>query len=240
MINRQRVFQSFPDEVEVAPDGLVTLRQRLWGEFSQAMDLRDFPLDRHRFSTRFSATGFTPDEVVFVQTDEAPSQVSRDRTLPDWIITDQYSEAYAFMPMPELEGELPGFAFHFEAHRDTDYYVFKVILPLLLLVAMSWLAFWINIEESSTQVSVSITTILTLIAYRFAIGSTQPTVSYLTRMDMLILGSTLLTFLALMMVVFIQIMRRNDRLDAALKVQHWCRVVFPLGLGVGVLQSLIL
>jgi hypothetical protein len=50
----------------------------------------------------------------------------------------------------------------------------KVILPLILIVAMSWIVFWIDPEESGIQISVAITTMLTLIAYRFAVGADLP------------------------------------------------------------------
>ena len=58
----------------------------------------------------------------------------------------------------------------FEARRYPGYFISKVILPLIFIVAMSWVVFWID-PESGTRVSVSVTAMLTLIAYRFAVGS---------------------------------------------------------------------
>jgi len=37
---------------------------------------------------------------------------------------------------------MPGMVFSIEAKRDTNYFKFKVILPLILIVMMSWLVFW--------------------------------------------------------------------------------------------------
>jgi hypothetical protein len=55
-------------------------------------------------------------------------------------------------------------------------------------------AFEIN---ASSQVSIAMTSMLTLIAYRFAIDSQLPRLPYMTRLDVFILASTLLVFFPL-------------------------------------------
>ena len=77
----------------------------------------------------------------------------------------------------------------FTAQRYTTNYVLKIILPLFMIVAMSWIVFWINPEQAGTQIGVATTSMLTLIAYRFMVGGTMPPVPYLTRMDYFIFGS---------------------------------------------------
>ena len=51
---------------------------------------------------------------------------------------------------------------------------FRIILPLLLIVAMSWLVFWIDPELAGPQISIAVTSMLTLIAYRFMVGGMLP------------------------------------------------------------------
>jgi len=240
VVNRQRMFLTFPDEVEVSPSGEVVQRQRMWGDLTQATDLRNFPFDAHRFDIDLLAVGKSPAQVALVQDELVESMVAPDYTLPDWTITGWEAGSFDLLPVPGSSKAISGFRFSFEASRNTTYYLLKVILPLLLLATLSWLVFWISIEESSIQVSVSITTILTLIAYRFAIGSSLPAVSYMTRLDSMILGATVLTFAALGLVVIIQSLRRNDRLATALRLQRICRIAFPTALVVGVLNWLVL
>jgi len=239
VLNRQRVFLTFPDEVKVSPAGEVSLQQRMWGDFTQPTDLRNFPFDAHQFNFDLIAVGLSPEQVILIQDESAESAVARDYTLPDWTITGWKAGTWEFKPLPNGAVVVSGFRFSFEAQRNTTFYILKVILPLLLLASLSWLVFWIDIKESSIQVSVSITTILTLIAYRFAIGSSLPAVSYLTRMDSMILGATILTFAALGMVVLIQSILRSDRPVLAAKVQLACRIIFPTALLTGVFQWLV-
>jgi glycine receptor alpha-4 len=50
------------------------------------------------------------------------------------------------------------------------------------------------------RMSVAVTTMLTLMAYRFALGRLVPNLPYLTRFDYFTLGPTILIFLVLLLV----------------------------------------
>jgi hypothetical protein len=114
-------------------------------------------------------------------------------------------------------------AFSFEAKRRAGYFIGKVIIPLLLIVAMSWVVFWIDPRESGTQISVAITAMLTLIAYRFSVGTQLPKVEYMTRLDLFILGSSMLVFASLIQVVVTSSFVKTDRFPQARIFDLWCR-----------------
>jgi hypothetical protein len=120
------------------------------------------------------------------------------------------------------------FEFRFEAQRHVGYFVTKVILPLIFIVAMSWVVFWIDPVDAGSQVSVSVTAMLTLIAYRFAVGALLPKVSYLTRMDDFILASTVLVFLSLVEGVVTSRLAAGGRLAIARQMDRHARWVFPV------------
>ena len=132
-------------------------------------------------------------------------------------------------PVELIEGapSLPGMAFEFEASRHIGYYLTKVLLPLVMIVMMSWIVFWIHPTESATQISVAVTSMLTLIAYRFALGSMLPDVSYVTRMDGFILVSTLMVFGALLEAVFTSRLADTGKEELAIKIDHICQKLFP-------------
>jgi hypothetical protein len=110
----------------------------------------------------------------------------------------------------------------------SSHYVVKVIVPLMLIVAMSWVVFWIDPKESGSQIGVAVTTMLTLIAYRFAVGAELPNIHYLTRMDLFLLGSTVLVFTSLLEVVITSSLAGRDHLEGARSVDRWARWLFPL------------
>ena len=108
-----------------------------------------------------------------------------------------------------------------------EYFVVKIILPLILIVAMSWIVFWIDPKESGIQISVAITTMLTLIADRFAVGAELPKVSYLTRLDFFILSGTILVFASLIEVIVTSTIAQQEKIELARKLDRWSRLLFP-------------
>ena len=52
------------------------------------------------------------------------------------------------------------YEFEITAKRISAFYVWKVILPLCLIVAMSWTVFWINPAQFGPQIGMSATSML--------------------------------------------------------------------------------
>jgi hypothetical protein len=160
-------------------------------------------------------------------------------SVADWELTDFRSESRPYEAIPG-EPALPGLLISFEGRRHVRHYVVKVIIPLVLIVAMSWVVFWIDPLQTASQISVAVTTMLTLIAYRFAVGSELPNIHYLTRMDEFLLGSTVLVFASLLEVVVTSSLASRDQLERARRVDRRARWIFPLGLVLLTLQAFVL
>jgi hypothetical protein len=92
---------------------------------------------------------------------------------------------------------------------------------------MSWAVFWTDPVNASAQLSVAVTSMLTLIAYRFAVDTQLPRLPYMTRLDVFFLVSTLLVFLSLIEVVITMILDNNDRKKQAQRIDRYCRIIFP-------------
>src|SRR5205814_6558167 len=102
-----------------------------------------------------------------------------------------------------------------------------VILPLILIVMMSYAVFCLKKKTSNSQISIAVTSMLTLIAYRFAVDSQLPRLPYMTRLDALFLTSTLLVFFSLVEVLATTILDNNRQTERAKKLDRYCRVIFP-------------
>src|ERR1700694_2230097 len=193
------VTRKFPDMAEVEPDGRVIYRQRYAGAFTQPLRLRSFPFDRQTFRLQVVAVRYRPSEVQFVPDQEwidnglkQAGGIAPSITLPDWTIENWNTKSLSYALAPSFE--YSGYAFEFTAARDVQHYVLKVILPLVLIVMMSWSVFWTDPTNSNTQFSIAVTSMLTLIAYRYAVDSQLPRLPYMTRLDVFFLISKLLVF----------------------------------------------
>jgi hypothetical protein len=230
-VNQQRIWETLPKEAKISSNGTVEYFQRVWGSFSQPIDLREFPFDSQKFESKIAAVGNTPETVEFKQNPEIPSGVASDFSLPDWKVTGWKLDISPYAPLTPKR-QTASATLTITAKRYSSHYVLKIILPLVLIMAMSWIVFWIDPVEQGTQIGVATTSMLTLIAYRFMIGGKLPPVPYLTRMDMFILGATFLVFLALLQSVVTSTMAKNGRHELARKMDRICRITFPLAFGV--------
>lgn len=225
IINTQRYWENTRDEVEVSPEGRVTYRLHVFGDFSQALDLRDFPMDKHVFEVPVVAAGYRPDEIVFEPVPTIDSFIADRLSVADWKVDNMRGEARV---IPLTDGlKLPAFVFSFEAERRLHHYVIKAIIPLCLIVIMSWVVFWISPEHIPNQLSVAVTTVLTLIAYHIALSGRLPDIPYLTHMDKFLFSATVLVFMALIEVVVTSHLASTDRIALARRIDRTARWLFP-------------
>jgi hypothetical protein len=233
LVNQQGIIaKSLPEVVQVDPDGTVTYHQRYAGRMSQPLRLFDFPMDTHPFEIRFVATGYTANDLRFVA-DEVQrgnqhflgGEMASELSLPNWQVLSYETVAEPYNPIPELN--TASFAFRFEAKRYIGYFLWQVVLPLVVVVVMSWSAFWIDGENVGARTSMATSSVLTLITLRFVLSSLLPRLPYMTRMDYLTVGSTILVLLAMIVVLATSFLRRRHRDASAECVDRWASIGFP-------------
>jgi hypothetical protein len=76
------------------------------------------------------------------------------------------------------------------------------------------------------------TTMLTLIAYRFSLGTSVPNLNYRTRFDYFMLASTVLTFLILLLVVSGAYLVGKGKVTLVHCIDTWAGLAFPMVFGV--------
>lgn len=224
IVNQQGVMRSFPESVDVSPEGQVTYRQRFWGTFSQPLDLADFPFDNQVLNIQVVAVGFDDNEVQLVPS--SYSGVSSDYSITDWQVLDHSIELTS-ITLGTHGTPIPVLVMSLNVERYDGYYLVKIVLPMIMIVLMSMLVFWIDPEQSGTQIGVATTAMLTLIAYRFAVGANLPKLSFLTRLDYFILAATVLVFTSLIMVVWTSALARNGKSDVAHAIDRKARWSMP-------------
>src|SRR6266705_2968084 len=219
------VSRRLPESVEVESDGTVTYRQRYVGAFTQPLRLQSFPFDRQTFRVQLVAIRYQSNEVMFVPDQvwirdglKEAGGISPSVTLPDWTIEKWELKPLVYALAPHHQ--YSSYAFEFTASRNVQHYILKVILPLVLIVMMSWAVFWIDPINASSQISVAVTSMLTLIAYRFAVDNQLPRLPYMTRLDAFILASSLLVFVSLIQVLVTTSLGNKQQIERARKIDR--------------------
>ena len=112
--------------------------------------------------------------------------------------------------------------------RRYRYYLWKVFLPLLAMVAIAYSAFWIKTSDYYTQISITLTAILNEIAFLFAISSSLPKVPYLTFIDGFFLVSFAFSSACIVELVAIHQNLERNRAEYAARVRTISRILYPL------------
>lgn len=237
ILNEQNLRRTFPAMVEIQPDGTVLYRQRYWGSLSQPLELRRFPFDSQRLEITLLALNWGNHPVV-LRTGDRSGLLDRLR-IPDWNVTSWGIESTQIDP-GAVGAPMPAVVFSLDVDRDRSFFRLKVMIPLLLIVAMSWLVFWLDPALVAPRISVAVTAMLTLIAYRFAIGAMVPRLPFLTSLDYFVLGSSVLVFVGLAVVVWSTQQQSAGHTERALAIDRRARWAAPLLYALLIAETLFL
>lgn len=199
IVNQRDLETARPEGLEVQPDRSALNRQRFFGDFAAPMMPRDFPFDRQTIDCHLVFPGASPDDVRVVVDTQRTGRLD-PLSVADWRVGEATLEVRP-LSTPGSDRQVAGVVLRIDAERQVEFYVLKAFASVAIIVAMGWVVFWIPGRHVGPRVSLSVTAMLTLIAYRFLLGSVLPPVPYLTRMDWFLLASILLVFVGLVAVV---------------------------------------
>ena len=219
----------FDTAIQVAPDGTVTYAERFRVVVSSKFALRRFPFDRQTLVVLIHPFLIDHPRIGFKLGDNAAwtaSEFENYSSLAQWRLTSV--EPRVGMA-PTYGGHTIAEArFAIAVQRRSSFYLWKVFLPLLLMVFLSWAVFWIEAGDLSNQIQVAVTTILTVIAFAFAISATMPRLPYLTYIDAFFLECYIYVFLAVVELMVVHVTHRSEaRRDLGLTIRKYSRWVIP-------------
>jgi hypothetical protein len=194
LLNRRKLERSSDPKLSVAPDGLVTQAVRAYGDFTFQADLSDFPFDHQELY--FTIVSNRDRSDVKVVTSPRHIGMAEQLTVANWQIQQDGSRSSEYY-VSTLDRTISRLDVIFQAQRRSGFYTWHLLVPLFLVVMMTWTVFWIPREFVPPRVGLVATSMLTLIAYRFAISSHLPPIAYLTRLDKFMVASSVLVFAAL-------------------------------------------
>ncbi len=238
LVNERNVRRRFEETATVDENGIVTHVQRIQGEFTVPLRLKEFPFDSQKLSIEIVARDHTPDEVEFVL-DKRVTGMEENLTLTDWTIGEAGTDFSPKYLAPQMR-DLAQVKMYFTIHRDLRYYFLKIFLPLTLIICMSWAVFWINPNHLPSQIGVSTSAVLTLIAFQFSLGYMLPRLAYLTRADRFVIGSTFLVFGAFGEALLTSYLAEHGKEKRAIAIDRVSRWLFPLMFLLVILVSFVL
>jgi len=108
--------------------------------------------------------------------------------------------------------------------RNTNYFIFKIIIPVFLILAIAWSVMWIPPNQVESRLTTSIVALLALIAYNFVFNEDLPKLSYLTSLDRYILLSYLFCAIPTFLTIYFSRLTKKDY-NIALSVNKKSRLL---------------
>ena len=106
-------------------------------------------------------------------------------------------------------GSFPCLEIRFVLQRDIGYFLIQVYVPSILIVILSWVSFWINIEATPARVSLGLLTVLTMTTQSAGARSTLPRVSYIKAIDVWMSMCLIFVFTSLLEFAFVNVVSRS-------------------------------
>jgi hypothetical protein len=228
-VNATVPHASYDTALLVTPDGTVKYTERVSASLSSDFQLRHFPFDRQRLSIFVHPFVDQAHLVVFRDDDPATSITTEERLyggLAQWDVLG-ISAHTSMVPMTRGR-RIAEIRFNILVKRRYPFYLYKVFLPLVLMVALSWTVFWVDPADLASQVQISVTTILTVIAFAFAISVNLPKMPYLTYIDAFFLTCYIFVFLTAVEVTTVHVAGRSRRHGAVTRIRRVSRIVMPI------------
>lgn len=220
-------------------DGSMTYVEEMNATVEIPMSLHRFPFDREEFEIIFEVLGFNKDEVLLEADPQTTGSEASGVSISEWrleeirVATREYDPVYG----DGQQGMLSAFVMTLDMARRPGFMLRVVVIPLMLLVALSWSVFWMDRESLGDRMDISFIGILTVVAYQIMVSGFLPRISYPTLMSAFLYISFLTLCAAVVVNLRVGHLDRSDRREQGDRVDRRSRWAFPLGYVMAVLLA---
>jgi hypothetical protein len=228
MVNASVQREKITTNARGDPDGTIHYLELFQAELTTSFYLEPFPFDTESLEM-FVEPFLDERDTMTLEYDNQVGGVGTEPfvELAQWKILairgaeQRHAIAATGRAISELEIDLV-------VQRRYRYYLWKVFLPLFAMVAIAYSAFWIKTSDYYTQISITLTAILTEIAFLFAISSSLPKVPYLTFIDAFFLMSFAFSCGCIVELVVVHQSLERNREEHAARVRTISRILYPV------------
>ncbi|XP_045581084.2 glycine receptor subunit alpha-2 isoform X2 [Procambarus clarkii] len=194
--------------LRIHPDGSILYILRLKLTFSCMMDLSSFPLDHQTCYIQIASFVKTTRELELVWYEHTPIKMYKRLKLPQFemkeIRVDSCNQSFHIGNYSCLQAV-------FDLRRNIGYHLVQSYLPTSLIVVVSWVSFWLDVDAIPSRVTLGVTTLLTVCSESTSFRDKMPTVSYVKALDIWMGSCTAFVFLALVEFTVVNHIARHHR-----------------------------
>jgi hypothetical protein len=202
-------------------DGHIVYTERFTTDFQVDFDFRQFPFDTQEFFIRIDS--IFPEEFFIYTNLENVSSIGSDTGEDEFILQDLSVE---ISKTSTSNGIVSSYIFGFEAPRHLSYYIFRIFVPILLIVLISWVTFFL--KNYTHRIEVASANLLLFIAFSFSLAENYPRLGYLTFLDAVMAIMFIINALVIVYNVWLRRLEMNDKVDMLERVDDVLDWIYPL------------
>jgi hypothetical protein len=215
--------------LRITPDGMMTYIEELDISAKSPMKMGAFPFDQQTCTASFEVLGFDASEVLLSADSRNSGHKLTDVSVADWRFTGLTTSTTENNLFDALAGQAALSTLHvnIQVERDPGFIIRLIVLPLIMLVMLSWSVFWMDSESLGNRMDISFVGILTVVAFQILVSGQLPHIPYFTLMSTFLYINYLLLFCSVIVNLVVGRLDRSDRRALGNRIDVSCRWVFP-------------
>ncbi len=239
--------QALLDTPQTLADGSHYQILQIHGRFFQPFSLVDFPFDRQTLAITIEDEINAHHRLVYVP-DLKDSGFAPALQIPGWRMLGWHAEAAAqdygsHFGAPEVAGGTrhPGLVFSIAIERRASFFLWKLFLPLLIVMCANWLAFLIKPDLVDVRTALTATALLTLVFLQKSYSDDLPEIGTLVLMDKIYVVAYLLVIATLAHVVTVASWQKKPSVtDARVVRVDWTSLAIHIAFFIVAVGMLVL
>ena len=225
IVNAQKLDDQQLPLCTVTSDGTVYYARRVVTVLNTQMDLQRFPFDQQHLNFIIESSRYGSSDLVFVP-DPDQSGLGNDIVSRGWSYAP-LTWKVVNQPFAQTQQTYSRLVFSVAATRNSFYFIWKIVFPTAIFVLLAWSIFWVQVHDVQTALMVSITILLTAVAFGNVTDSLLPKLGYRTWLDQFQLGSFLFIVATVIEAITVHTMNLDGQTARALQVRKVLRILYP-------------
>ena len=209
--------------VEVQPDGHAVYLERITTNFQLNFDFQRYPFDWQDFYIHVDLLG--PESQYYLVPSEDFSEIDPDNGEDEFILGDFDTSVESVISSRMFPTSR--YSFHFGAPRHLEYYIFRIFIPVLLIILISYITFFL--KDFTRRIEVATGNVLLFIAFSWSLAEDYPRMGYLTFLDAIMAITFIINTVVVLYNVYLKWLETNEKREQAERIDRVADWVYPIG-----------
>jgi len=219
--------------VVLEPDGSAMYFERFTARFHGDFDFHRYPFDSQEFVIHIDM--LYPDYVFYLS--ELPSFSSIAEGVGEEEFTLSNLTTHLSSINSSLGVESSRYSVSFKGPRHLEYYIFRIFLPVLGILAIAYAVFFLS--DYHKRVELTLVNVMFLITFSFSLADNYPRLGYPTFLDAIMTLTLIINVTIVLISVYMKLLENQNKAEQAGLLDKKLKKLYPLLLVLSLLLIVI-